>query len=598
MNRVRSRLPAVLRWALLPIFLLGLLTPAGAGPPPGPAAMPGQPGALYFYGINGYFSGYERSTAEVNTLLPLGPAVGLMWTREEFVWANIEYYEDSYNFDFPDDRVWRMGNAGYGIIGMLLTTPTWARKPSCAGNYWCPPKNPQDYYEFVRDTVEHYDGDGYADAPASPRVAYWEIWNEPNDPANWLGTPAEYAALLKAGYAGVKEADPTAQVLVGSVYVFDGVSGGAPAYDGLVFLSNVLAADPTAWNAFDILGIHPHMPDVAPDKPGLMENVTMLARMQHALNWVAARGGGKPVWVTEVGWSTCTAGQGDCTPALAKTEVQQADYLLRTMAMGRAKGLPHVSVFQLEDKFDGSQSKMWGGCAIIKPAAQNYAPKLAHHAIAVMVQQLSGASYLGPGPLHGLQWEEIGTQRRLSAYSRFDYRFTTVDGGYVDILWRPDEQNETVAFPVGEGWTVTWVERDGQEHPLVPSGGYVYFTINGHPGYLRQQQPPLLRLSTDSVGFLTVPGQQPGSKTLYLSNAGGGTLTWTATLSAGDAWFDAAPLAGTAPATVTVTAAAPTTTGLFTGTLYVDAGIAGQQEVRLWMRVAPSLWPVYLPLVP
>jgi len=587
----------LLRLVALPA-LLALLSPAGASTFTSPCTMPGQPAVLDFYGINGYFSGYERSTAEVNTLLPLGPAAGLFWTREEFVWANIEYYENSYHFDFPDDRVWRMANAGYGIIGMLLTTPTWARKPSCAGNYWCPPRNPQDYYDFVRDTVERYDGDGYQDAPASPRVAYWEIWNEPNHPGTWPGTPAEYAALLKAGYAGVKAADPAAQVLVGSVYVFDGESGGAPAYDGLVFLSRVLAADPTAWNAFDILGIHPHMPDVAPDKPGLMENVTMLARMQHALDWVAAHGGGKPVWVTEVAWSTCTAGQGDCTPDLSKTEVQQADYLLRTMAMGYAMGLPHVSVFQLEDKFDGGQSKMWGGCAIIKPAAQNYAPKLAHHAIAVMVQQLSGASYVGVGPLHGLQWEEAGTQRRLSAYSRFDYRFRTADGTYIDILWRPDEQDETIAFPLGEGWTATWVERDGQEHPLAPSGGYVHFTINGHPGYLRQVPLPLLHVSTDNVGFLAVPGQQPGSKALHVTNAGGGTLTWTATLTAGDVWFDAAPLSGTAPSTITIAAVVPPTTGLFTGTLWIDAGVAGQQAVNLWMRAVPALERVYLPLVP
>ena len=266
------------------------------------------------------------------------------------------------------------------------------------------------------------------------------------------------------------------------------------------------------------------------------------------------------------------------------------------MAMSQA--LPFVATFQLEDKFDGSQSKMWGGCAIIQPAAQNYAPKLAHHAIAVMVQQLSGASYVGVGPLHGLQWEEAGTQRRLSAYSRFDYRFRTVDGTYIDILWRPDEQDETIAFPVGEGWTATWVERDGQEHPLAPSGGYVHFTINGHPGYLRQVPRPLLHVSMDNVGFLAVPGQQPGSKALQVTNAGGGTLTWTATLTAGDAWFDAAPLSGTAPSTITIAAVVPPTTGLFTGTLWIDAGVAGQQAVNLWMRAVPALERVYLPLVP
>ncbi len=562
-----------------------------------PARLSAQPQVLSFFGVNGYFTGYERPWAEVVALLPTGPDVGMRWTREEFSWANIEFHQGQFDFHIFDPRLAALAEAGYGVVGMLLTTPPWARKPSCAGSYWCPPQNPADFAHFASVVVERYDGDGIADAPGSPRVAYWEIWNEPNHPITWPGTPAEYAALLRAAYPAIKGADPTAQVLVGGVYVFDGQSGGPPAYDGLAFLNSVLGADPAAWEAFDILSIHPFMPDVAPDQPGLWEPVTMLSRFQHALDWVAAHGGGKLVWITEVGWSTCTAGQGDCTPAVAKTEDQQANYLLRTHFMALAKGIAHLSTFQLEDKFDGAASRLWGGCAVLQTQDQGYAPKKAYRAYGVMTAQLSGAAFLGLGPLHQLTWETDGPRLLLSAQTRFDYRFTTPEGGYLDILWRPDEQTETVSFPVPEGWSITWVERDGEEHPLTPSGGQVTFSIDGRPGYLRQTPQPQLALSAIELGFLAAAGSSPRQRTLGIWNAGGGTFTWTLSVVSGTTTFSASPAQGNAPATVAITATVPATPGLYRGALQVDAGAAGSQRVALWLLVVERVWCDTLPLV-
>lgn len=560
----------------------------------GPAV---QPQSLSFFGVNGYFTGYERPWSEVLALLPKGLSVGMRWTREEFSWANIEYQAGNFDFHVFDPRLQAMAEAGYSVVGMLLTTPPWARKPSCAGSYWCPPQDPDDFAHFASVVVERYDGDGIADAPGSPRVAYWEVWNEPNHPTTWPGTPAEYAALLRAAYPAIKQADPTAQVLVGGVYVFDGQSGGPPAYDGLAFLNRVLAADPQAWEAFDILSIHPYMPDVAPDQPGLWEPVTMLSRLQHALDWVAAHGGGKPVWITEVGWSTCTAGQGDCTPALSKTEDQQANYLLRTHFMALSKGIAHLSTFQLEDKFDGAGSRVWGGCALLHTDEQGYAPKKAYGAYGIMVAQLEGASYLGPGPLHELTWETRGTQEVLSAQTRFDYRFTLPQGGYLDVLWRPNEAIETVSFPVPDGWTVTWVERDGQEHPLVPVGGHVTFSIDGRPGYLRQVPPPQLAVSATELGFLAIAGGPPETRELLIWNAGGGTFSWTLSVLSGTESFAAAPAQGSPPATVAVTATVPLSPGFYRGALLVDAGEAGSERIGLWLLVVEQLHSVQLPLV-
>ena len=215
------------------------------------------------------------------------------------------------------------------------------------------------------------------------------------------------------------------------------------------------------------------------------------------------------------------------------TEDQQANYLLRAYALAAGRGVAHVGVFQLEDKFDGGASDTWGNCAIVRTAAQGYAQKKAYHALDVMTGLLGGFTAVAPGALN-------------DEPNRFDYRFSLASGDYVDILWRPNENNETLDFPVLAGYTVSWVQRDGQVTPLTPSGGYVSITINGTPGYVRQERPPALALSTNVVGWLAQPGDTPPDVLVLVTNQGGGTLNWTATLLNGAEYFAFDPSAGIA----------------------------------------------------
>lgn len=576
-------------WTILVTLcvLVGLLAPAAAGAPAPARRITAQPATLSFFGLNGYFTGYERWSAEVNTLLPMGPAIGMRWTREEVTWANIEASQDSFNYSHYDDYFGRIANAGYGIIGMLLTTPGWARKSYCSGSYWCGPANVWDYYDFVLRTVERYDGDGVSDAPGSPRVAYWEIWNEPNFPQTWPGTSevdrqTTYGDLLHTGYLAVKAADPTAKVISGSVYVWDGASYPPPVYDGLAWLGQVQLRHPDICSDFDILGIHPHMPDAAPDQPGLGYLVTMMGRLENALKWDTEPlhycNEEKPVFVTEAAWSTCTG-----CGSWSKTEDQQANYLLRTYALAAARGIAHVNVFQLEDKFDGGSSDTWGNCAIVRTAAQGYATKKAYHALDVMIDQIGGFTAVTPGA-----WN--------AEPDRFDYRFTLPSGALVDVLWRANEAGETISFAVEPGRAVSWVSRDGAVTPLTPVGGYVSFNISGFPGYLRQEGLPILNSSPNSHVWVVQQGESPAARQVYLTNAGGGTLNWTAMVAAGSSYFTVQPAAGTAPATLTIQVL-PQPLGFYTGTVAIDGGSAGSAQVWLAMWVVSTMYRTYLPLI-
>lgn len=454
-QRVHRRILVV----LLPLLLLPML------PWPAQAASTSPP--LDLFGLNMYITGRERSDQEARDLIKLARQAGATWTREEISWAS---WGNGRENGFYDQRIGMLSDAGIGIIGMLLTTHERYRDRGCVDyarandqpEYWCAPTDPQAYAEWAARVVERYDGDGYRDAPGSPRIDAWEIWNEPDQDGTWLprADPAAYAAMLRAAYDAIKAADPTALVLNGGVMTFDaiGVNG---------FMDRVVEL--AGWDSFDVLSIHPWLIDHAPDAPYLINprerfDVTIPGRLALAQQWVDQRGGGKPIWITEVGWSTC----GDrCEPQFAKSEEQQADYMVRTFVLAAAAGVQHLSYFQLEDKFQGKQLP-WSQAAILH---DNLQPKPAYAAFGTLVAQLKAARFSGAGPLH-------------SPGTLANYRFTLDNGDSVDVLWRLSG-TQTLAFPLASGRTAVLTNRDGASE-ILPAGDSVRISISEQPIYLRQ----------------------------------------------------------------------------------------------------------------
>jgi hypothetical protein len=550
--------------------LLAALLLAGAAPArPAPIELAAQPQALGFFGLNTYFTGLERSGRDgedgVATLVARGREAGAAWAREELSWANMERdAKERWQWGLFDRRLRAAADAGYGIVGMLLTTPRWARVGDCASrieryaaagvraaDFWCPPASAQDFADYVGAVVERYDADGVADAPGSPRVAAWQIWNEPNHWETWPGSPAEYAAILQAGYAAAKSADPTAVVATGGLYVLDGGwADGVGHQDGLRFLGDAIAASPAAWRSFDALAVHPYMPDVAPDQPGLYGAVSLWGRLSAARAWLDERTAGlggpaRPLWVSELGWSTCAAAEADCLaggaaagaaaaaaasdprllgPSVAgayagaageagpnaepggalaaavvgKSEQQQADYLVRAHGIALALGVQHLSWFQLEDKFDGTARNFWEEAAIFRTRAQGYAPKPAATAYSVLARQLAGAQFLGYGPLHTFAHAPTAGVPE----ARFHLRFRAADGALLDLIWR-NAGAEAVSMPLEPGLFPELTGRDGAPLALATAGGAARFSVGESPVYLRQRAASL-----DRRVFLPVAGRR------------------------------------------------------------------------------------------
>jgi xylan 1,4-beta-xylosidase len=98
-----------------------------------------------------------------------------------------------------------------------------------SGGWGYPPKDYGKWselaYQWVRHCVERY-------GRAEVETWYFEIWNEPNGPAYWKGTPEEFYKLHDYAVAGIRRALPTARV--GGP---DTAGGGGAFMDG--FLAHV-----------------------------------------------------------------------------------------------------------------------------------------------------------------------------------------------------------------------------------------------------------------------------------------------------------------------------------------------------------------------
>ena len=146
---------------------------------------------------------------------------------------------------------------------------------------------------------------------ATTAISAWEIWNEPNNEGFWMPAPdpTAYTQLLKATYPAIKDTDPSAIVLSGSL----GPSDGQPSSIAPVtYLSGMYSAG--AHGYFDVLGYHPYSyPDlpltVTPGAPGHDGRLPVSIRSVMAANGDT----NKQIWITEYGAPTNGSGPTETT---------------------------------------------------------------------------------------------------------------------------------------------------------------------------------------------------------------------------------------------------------------------------------------------
>ncbi len=256
------------------------------------------------------------------------------WVRTLVPWAQTERENttpDQYNWERIDNELEASKHVNVQMIGTISFAPRWA---ASAPNGPINLTSLDEFAQFAAAVVERYDGDGLDDAPCSPRVKHWELYNEPDNRYSWGNYPAEYAQMMAALYPAMKAADPEARILFGGV-----AQDWFVDQDG-VFVRNwveqVLAAGGGPY--FDVMNIHNYagyFPERADHFPGTIEKVDEFRQIMRDYGF------DKPIMITETG-DHATSSDG----WLAH---RQSIYLTQIFTQARVSGVEAVTWFTLYD---------------------------------------------------------------------------------------------------------------------------------------------------------------------------------------------------------------------------------------------------------
>ena len=252
------------------------------------AAPPRVPAAGYGFGDGAQMT--WLGAADVNRELDAVGQTGASWFRVLIPWTQIETAKGQYDWGQTDLVVNAATARGLKVLGVIAYSPDWARP---AGSYFTtPPDNAADYADFSKAVVQRYAG----------RVSNWQLWNEPNLPLFFGGTPhnaPRYTDLVKAAYPAIKSVQPNSTVVLAGFSRLPGDES-PPA-----FLEKMYAAG--AKGSFDAAAAHPY---VFPT--GLAANPENGFSDLAALHDVMAGNGdgGKRIWMTEFGAPTSEGGDG------------------------------------------------------------------------------------------------------------------------------------------------------------------------------------------------------------------------------------------------------------------------------------------------
>jgi hypothetical protein len=137
---------------------------------------------------------------------PVGRGLLRIWDATSgyvVVWSQMETSKGNIRWDALDGYVNLAQSAGADVMFILGTPPAWASSNHGEGGPYgagckAPPRNIQDWLDFVRAVVNRYKG----------RIKYYEYWNEVDHPLFFSGSVDDLFEMAKAGYGVIKGIDP------------------------------------------------------------------------------------------------------------------------------------------------------------------------------------------------------------------------------------------------------------------------------------------------------------------------------------------------------------------------------------------------------
>lgn len=295
------------------------------------------------YGLNAhyYYQNREQVTDWVKDL-------GARWIRQQVTWRDVENATRTDDNRFAWGEVDNIVNHLYlnnvHIILSVIGTP---EQYKSSGSGLPDADKVNKFGQFMNIMARRYKG----------KVDAYEIWNEANL-ARESGQGINfrrYLGMLQKGYNAVKDADPAAFVVFGSL---SPVEQNDPNYaiSDTKFLRDMYAFNNgEVKNYFDVMGVHPgghvNPPDTkAPNGPGpgwKDSNEFYFRRIEDIRKIMEDAGDAKKqIWVTEFGWSVDSNPETGYEYAKVNTEAQQAQYIRGAYEYAQ-RNYPYVGVMAL-----------------------------------------------------------------------------------------------------------------------------------------------------------------------------------------------------------------------------------------------------------
>jgi hypothetical protein len=428
--------------------------------------------------------------------------LGVEWVREDIHWHRVQPAPDVWDWTFPDAALRELRRHDIQVLGVLGPSVGWATpyRGDEKHNVSFYPPDQDAFITYVRAVVTRY----------RHYVTHWEIWNEPDNPLFWQPEPdsAAYARLLMRASAAIKQIDPDAQVLVGGFNPFD-----------TTFIREV--AEAGAWDSFDILAIHPYVDPYSPEEG----NITASLDKMHVMTY---RYGEKPIWVTEIGWSS---GPGDRDRIGLTDEDEQAHFLARSMLLLWLSGVERTFWYSFKDDPHNPYGLIEFGRG--RTDFRRSLRKPAFYALRTLNSQLvdttfverrdlfdstalssfaSAAPWLRPNQPNGSL--DVSDQ----GIARVQYNFSTAGNDYLAF-----EHAQSIPLR-GDPYAIgIWIYGDGTDHAL--------------RAWIRDAEGELLQYTLGVVGnpgwtFVSAPIDVPVEPGNRLAGSGNGRLDFPASLTA------------------------------------------------------------------
>jgi GH35 family endo-1,4-beta-xylanase len=265
------------------------------------------------------------------------------WLRYQLKWNKIEPEPNQFNWSQLDSVVALANANGIHITFPIQNAPKWAKGPPCIGTHSLP--DPTKMAQFASALAQRYNGNnghGFIDSYEIGNEEYDNIFDGTLQASLPCRQPNLYAPALKAVYPAIKAQSPHA--LVGMF--------------GLWWVNLPHIQSYMTWlyqngygTYFDFANFHYYICKGNPAQ-------TVGNRPSFDLEWqtihnIMAKYGdsGKPIWVTETGWTISGVDQKAQCAVSPQTQAQYMQYVFQQAAASHV--VQHVFWYTIGAKNDG-----------------------------------------------------------------------------------------------------------------------------------------------------------------------------------------------------------------------------------------------------